>query len=105
MGLTKEQLKERAIERIREHVKNNGRKININNEQVYYWDIYPIVIEDYCSLGVAVFNDSSVVFGNYNPKKNTFIEAKKAEDAQRKYLDNAFKQIKETEDKKKQIED
>lgn len=100
MGLTKEQLKERAIERIREHVKNNGRKVNINNEQFYYWDIYPIVIEDYCSLGVAVFNDSSVIFGNYNPKKNIFIEVKKAEDAQRKYLDDAFKQIIEIENKK-----
>ncbi len=100
MGLTVEQLKDRAITHIREYIKKNGRKVTVDGQQFYYWDSYPVVIENYCSLGVAVFNDSSVVFGNYNPKKNTFIEAKKAEDAERKYLDSAFKQMQEADKNK-----
>ena len=68
MGLTREQLKQRAEKRLTEYLKVHGKKID---ESLIIWDKRPIVVKDICVLS-AVIENGVVIFCDYDVKNRTY---------------------------------
>ena len=62
MGLTREQLKQRAEKRLTEYLTVHGKKID---ESLIIWDKRPIVVKDICVLS-AVIENGVVIFCDYD---------------------------------------
>lgn len=95
MGLTKEQWKEKRISELLDYVKGHGKKVG----DIIYWNTYPIVIKDICTLGAGII-DGELFFGDLN-KDNTFRKLRAAKDIERKYLEEVLSDMKQLDKNKK----
>lgn len=85
-GLTKQMLKERAIDRLKTFITTHGDEVMNNikfdfkqfsdtlpkEEHIitHKWDKEPIIVQDICVLSVIMFDDGTIVFCDYNAKEN-----------------------------------
>lgn len=90
MGLTKEQLRERSINKLIDYVKEHGTKIS---KSLICWDIYPVCVKDICVTSVGLF-DGKIVFGDFDQAKKEFISIRKTTDElDRKYIDETLEEM------------
>ena len=98
MGLTKEQLKERSIQKLKDFVKEYGTVIT---KSLTVWDKYPVCVKDICVLSVCLFNDR-IVFGDFDrEKKEMDFVRKTTDDLDKKYIDEVLTDMMEIQSKKK----
>lgn len=89
MGLTKEQLTQRSVNKMVDFIKKNGTKVHT----AYIWDNNPIVIQDICCDAV-LYDGETVWFGDYNEQKE-FIKRKNITDViHRSFIDDCLADMK-----------
>lgn len=91
MGLTKEQLRDKAIKDMTDYVIKNGKKIS---DDLIYWGTYPVVIKDICVTGVAVAGKSKKVLSFGDMKNNIFAERKAIDDVNKKFIEETLADMK-----------
>lgn len=106
MGLTKEQLKERAIQRTRDFLSKYGQQVesttkyklseiskSLPDEEhiiTHKWDKDPICAQDICVFSCVMFNDGSIIYCDYDNKTNSISDMKHirvAKDIETSYID------------------
>lgn len=85
-GLTKQMLKERAIDRLKTFITNYGDEVIDNTKFdfkqfsdtlpkeehiiTHKWGKEPIIVQDICVLSAVMFDDGTIIFCDYNSKEN-----------------------------------
>lgn len=89
MGLTKEQLTQRSVNKMIDFIKENGKKVKNN----YIWDKHNLIIQDICVDGV-LYDGETVWFGDINKQKE-FIKRKNIIDViHRSFIDECLEDMK-----------
>lgn len=89
MGLTKEQLTQRSINKMIDFIKENGKKVNKN----YIWDKHNLIIQDICTD--AVMYDGETVWFVDIVGKNEYKKRKNITDViHRSFIDECLEDMK-----------
>lgn len=89
MGLTKEQWVMKRIKELTDIVNKKGKEIK--KEIRYYCGKEPLIIKDICCDGIALVKDELVFADN---SKHGFTIRKKANEVERKYLEEVLSDLK-----------
>ena len=95
--LTKKQLREKLEKDLVAYVLEHGHKTSINS--IIYWNTYPICVEDVCVQGVAVINNTELVFGDWY--KDNFLRRKELSDISLPWIESVFSDMQHLDENKK----
>lgn len=94
MGLTKEQLQDRAKKKLLDYIKEHGTPCN-GKVVKYYWNTYPICAQDICTLSAVVDKKDNVIFCDYDVKKDSYRKefSRNAADLKYTYLNRILESM------------
>ncbi len=95
--LTKKQLREKLEKDLVTYVLEHGHKTSINS--IIYWNTYPICVEDVCVQGVAVINNTELVFGDWY--KDNLLRRKELSDISLPWIESVFSDMQHLDENKK----
>ena len=101
MGLTKEQLKEKAKNKLYEYLNVHSTEVKNSKVVKKIWGKYPICVQDICVLHALITLDGNLMFTDYDIKNDTYREqfCRMGDQLEKKYLDSIYRQISEYDSK------